>query len=195
VNRIRVVFFLTGTLAFPLIFVILILIPTYYFIVFATFIIGFWFQNNIYFMKNLYSKQYGIQYSSNKVKKVEFILTAVLSLFMIFGGVLAIYLSSQNPSAFNKNTADLILSSYLILYGIGNLTIAKINEDNFTIYRVWLGLGSIISLLLGSITLIMTLFYNAEVLFLFIVALILSASSNMVFAIKGRKPIVVGNDE
>jgi len=146
-------------------------------------------------MKNLYSKQYGIQYSSNKVKKVEFILTAVLSLFMIFGGVLAIYLSSQNPSAFNKNTADLILSSYLILYGIGNLTIAKINEDNFTIYRVWLGLGSIISLLLGSITLIMTLFYNAEVLFLFIVALILSASSNMVFAIKGRKPIVVGNDE
>ncbi len=146
-------------------------------------------------MKNLYSKQYGIQYSSNKVKKVEFILTAVLSLFMIFGGVLAIYLSSQNPSAFNKNTADLILSSYLILYGIGNLTIAKINEDNSTIYRVWLGLGSITSLLLGSITLIMTLFYNAEVLFLFIVALILSASSNMVFAIKGRKPIVVGNDE
>ena len=41
----------------------------------------------------------------------------------------------------------------------------------------------------------MTLFYNAEVLSLFIVVLILAASSNMVFAIEGRKPIVVGNDE
>ena len=107
----------------------------------------------------------------------------------------SIYLYTQNPKAFNKNTADLILSSYLILYGISNLTIAKINEDNFTIHRVWLGLESISSLLLGSIALIMALFYNAEVLFLFIVVLILAACSNMVFAIKGRKPIVVGNDE
>ena len=58
-----------------------------------------------------------------------------------------------------------------------------------------MGLESITSLLLGSIALIMTLFYNAEVLSLFIVVLILAASSNMVFAIEGRKPIVVGNDE
>jgi len=194
-NRIRVLSFLVGTLAFPLIFVILILIPTNYFIVFITFIIGFWIQNSANFMKQLYGKLYGIIYSSNKVKKVEFILTAVLYLYMIFGGGLAIYLTAQNPNAFNKNTADLILSSYLILYGISNLTIAKINEDNFAIHRVWLGLESITSLLLGSIALIMTLFYNIEVLFLYIVVLILAASSNMVFAIKGRKPIVVGNDE
>lgn len=186
---------MVGTLAFPLIFVILILIPTNYFIVFTTIIIGFWIQNSVNFIKQLYGKQYGILYSSNKVKKVEFILTAVLYLYMIFGAGLAIYLTAQNPNAFNKNTADLILSSYLILYGISNLTIAKINEDNFAIHRVWLGLESITSLLLGSIALIMTLFYNIEVLFLYIVVLILAASSNMVFAIKGRKPIVVGNDE
>lgn len=194
-NRIRVVSLLTGTLAFPLIFVILFLYRPYNLLVFTTFIIGFLIQNSINIIKQLYSKQYGIQYSSNKVKKVEFILTTVLDLYMIFGGGLAIYLSTQNPNAFNKNTADLILSSYLILYGISNLTIAKINEDNFTIYRVWLELKGIFSLLLGSIALIMTLFYNAEVLFLFIGGLILAASSNMVFAIKGRKPIVVGNDE
>ena len=194
-NKIRVVSFLTGTLAFPLIFVILILFSTHYLMVFTTFITGFWIQNSINFIKQLYGKLYGILYSSNKVKKVEFILTAVLSLYMIFGGVFAIYLYAQNPKAFNKNTADLILSSYLILYGISNFTIAKINEDNFTIHRVWLGIESITSLLLGSIALIMTLFYNAEVLFLFIIGLILAASSNMVFAIKGRKPIVVGNNE
>jgi len=146
-------------------------------------------------MKQLYGKLYGILYSSNKVRKVELILTAVLYLYMILGGGLAIYLTAQNQNAFNKNTADLILSSYLILYGISNLTIAKINEDNFTIHRVWLGLVSVICLLLGSITLIMTLFYNAEVPFLFIIVLILAASSNTVFAIKGRKPIVAGNDE
>ena len=190
-NRIRVASFLVGTLAFPLIFVILILIPTNYLIVFTTFIIGFYIQNSINIIKQLYGKHYGILYSSNKVKKVEFILTAVLSLYMILGGGLAIYLYAQNLNAFNKNTADLILSSYLILYGISNLTLAKINEDNFTIFRVWLGLESITSLLLGSIALIMTLFYNAEVLSLFIVVLILATSSNMVFAIEGRKPIVV----
>ena len=163
--------------------------PPSYLIIFVTFMMSFILQCAAPIMREVF----GIKYSSKRIKIVEFLIGGLLT----FYGIIWVLLSISFLSAIflNGSIIIVILSSYIILFCLGKLIQSKLNEDYSTIYRVWIRVESVTSIILASVILTITFFYSVDVLLLLILSIILAASSNMVFAVKGRKPIVDGTSQ
>lgn len=82
-----------------------------------------------------------------------------------------------------------ILSIFIIFSGIVKLIPQRDKSLFLKIYRIWVSVESVISVLLGNIILILSLIEFRDLTFLFYVCMGLAASSNIVLAITGVRSI------
>jgi len=82
-----------------------------------------------------------------------------------------------------------ILSIFIIFSGIVKLITQRDKSLFLKIYRIWVSVESVISILLGNFILILSLIEFRDFSFLFYVCMGLAASSNIVLAITGVRSI------
>jgi len=120
----------------------------------------------------------------NRFEKIIHVILYSYVLIWIFMQVFSNVFSFGIFNWFNKESSVyLLLSIFILIFGFDKVVSQRHKDVFFTIYRVWITLESGISLILGSIILILTLLSFTNLPILIIISLSLAAISSILLSL------------
>jgi hypothetical protein len=168
-----------------IIWMIYYIFPVSFISIYYYLMVGFGFQASTLLIQIIF----GYKKLMLKSSRIGWILYAIIGT-IILTSILSLLFSIIFDFKLISEPIDyIILSIFIILFGIDRILTQNNKKVYKTNYRIWVVLESMISIILGGVSLFSSIFRFMNVLLLILICLGLAASSNIFLAINGIKPI------
>jgi hypothetical protein len=168
-----------------IIWMIYYIFPVSFISIYYYLMVGFGFQASTLLIQIIF----GYKKLMLKSSRIGWILYAIIGTIILTSILLLLFSIIFDFKLISEPIDYIILSIFIILFGIDRILTQNNKKVYKTNYRIWVVLESMISIILGGVSLFSSIFRFMNVLLLILICLGLAASSNIFLAINGIKPI------